>query len=140
MDNITTILIIVAAAFGVFLALALLIPYLVKRGINLSGVLGGTNTALYTADFAVDSLKELFPNSPALTIADKIIGWAQKGAEAAEQLYKASQIEAEDRKAEATKLVYDIIRMAQIEITPEVESIVNGCIEAAVYVLPKSLE
>lgn len=83
----------------------------------------------------VDSLQGFFPNSPALLIVDKVIDWARKGAEAAEQLYYIDSITGDQRKAEATKFVYDALKVAEIEITPAVEKVVDGCIEAAVFAM-----
>ena len=138
MSGTTQILIIIAIVIAVFVGLAFIIPYLVKKGVNISGVLTTTNTALGVADMAVDGLKEFFPNVPAFAFIDKIIGWAMKGAEAAEQLYKTSKIAAEDRNEAATKLVYEFIAAAGVELDENMKKVVKGSIEAAVYVLPKT--
>ena len=105
MDNMVIVLVVVAVVAVVFVGLIVLIPYLVKNGINFSGVLTGTTTVLDTADHVVDTLQEFFPEVPVITVIDKVIGWAQKATEAAEQLYKTSTIEDGQRKEEATKLV-----------------------------------
>ena len=138
MENINVILLIVAAVVVVFGGLAVVIPYLVKKGINVSGVLTGTEVVLSTADNVVDTLQGFFPDVPAFALIDKVIGWAQKAAEAAEQLYKTSMIEAEQRKAEATKLVYGFIEAAGIELDDGMKKVVEGAIEAAVFALPKT--
>ena len=51
--NNAMILLVVLAVFG---GLAVVIPRLVQKGINLSGVLAGTGTVLDTADCVVDTL------------------------------------------------------------------------------------
>ena len=135
MDNMVIVLVVVAVVAVVFVGLIVLIPYLVKKGINVSGVLTGTTTVLDTADHVVDTLKEFFPEVPVITVIDKVIGWAQKATEAAEQLYK---IEEGQRKEEATKLVYQFIEAAGIEIDDDLKKIVDGAIEAAVFALPKT--
>ncbi len=136
MDNIVILLVVLAAVLAVFGGLAVAIPYLVKRGINISGVLTGTGTALDTADTVVDTLQTFFPEIPAFAIIDKVIGWAQKATEAAEQLYKTSKIEEGQRKEEATRLVYEFIAAAGIELDDDLKKIVDGAIEAAVFALP----
>jgi len=138
MDNMVIVLVVVAVVAVVFVGLIVLIPYLVKKGINVSGVLTGTTTVLDTADHVVDTLKEFFPEVPVITVIDKVIGWAQKATEAAEQLYKTSKIEEGQRKEEATKLVYQFIEAAGIEIDDDLKKIVDGAIEAAVFALPKT--
>lgn len=136
MDNSVILLVVLAAVLAVFGGLAVAIPYLVKRGINISGVLTGTGTALDTADTVVDTLQTFFPEIPAFAIIDKVIGWAQKATEAAEQLYKTSKIEEGQRKEEATRLVYEFIAAAGIELDDDLKKIVDGAIEAAVFALP----
>lgn len=64
-----------------------------------------------------------------------MIGWARKGAEAAEQLYFINGITKDQRKEEATKFVYDALKVSEIEITPQIEQIVSACIEAAVFAM-----
>ena len=52
--------------------------------------------------------------------------------------YKTSKIEEGQRKEEATKLVYQFIEAAGIEIDDDLKKIVDGAIEAAVFALPKT--
>lgn len=138
MNNATILLVVLAAVLAVFGGLAVVIPRLVKKGIDISGVLVGTGTVLETADTVVDTLQEFFPDVPAFALIDKVIGWAQKGAEAAEQLYKTSKIEEAQRKDEATRLVYEFIAAAGVELDGDMKKIVDGAIEAAVFALPKT--
>ena len=138
MNNATILLVVLAAVLAVFGGLAVVIPRLVKKGIDLSGVLAGTGTVLDTTETVVDTLQEFFPDVPAFALIDKVIGWAQKGAEAAEQLYKTSKIEEAQRKDEATRLVYEFIAAAGVELDSNMKKIVDGAIEAAVFALPKT--
>lgn len=138
MNNAIILLVVLAAVLAVFGGLAVVIPRLVKKGIDLSGVLAGTGTVLDTTETVVDTLQEFFPDVPAFALIDKVIGWAQKAAEAAEQLYKTSKIEEAQRKDEATRLVYEFIAAAGIELDDNMKKIVDGTIEAAVFALPKT--
>lgn len=138
MDNHTILLLIAAVIAVVFGGLTIVIPRLVQKGIDVSGVLTGTGTAISTADQVVDTLQGFFPDVPAFALIDKVLGWAKKAAQAAEQLYKTSTIEAEQRKEEATKLVYDFIEAAGVEVDDNMKKIVDGAIEAAVFALPKT--
>lgn len=140
MEGYTVILLIVAIVILVFGGLAIFIPYLVKKGINVSGVLSGTADALDTAGVVVEGLQGFFPEIPAFSLIDRIIDYAKKATEAAEQLYKTSQIAAAQRKQAATDIVYDCLKIAEIDVTDDVRKIVNGCIEAAVFALPKTHE
>ncbi len=138
MENYVVILIIIAAVVVVFGGITIAIPYLVKKGINISGLLNTSNAVITTAGTVVDTLEGIFPEIPAFSIIDKIIDWAAKAAEAAEQLYKASTIEAGERKAKATALVYEFIAVAGVEIDDNMKKVVDGAIEAAVFALPKT--
>lgn len=138
MNNAMILLVVLAAVLAVFGGLAVVIPRLVKKGIDISGVLVGTGKVLDTTETVVDTLQEFFPEVPAFALIDKVIGWAQKGAEAAEQLYKTSKIEEAQRKDEATRLVYEFIAAAGVELDGDMKKIVDGAIEAAVFALPKT--
>lgn len=124
----------------VFGGVSLLVPYLIRKGVDVSGLLGKTDLtvdALYTI---TETLQTLFPKSAALNIVDRVLTYADKAVENAEQLYLTSQIPAGQRKEEATKLVYQFLANSGVEVTEELKPIVDGAIEAAVYVLPKTHE
>ena len=58
--------------------------------------------------------------------------------QAAEQMYKAAMIQADERKDKAREIIYECLKVAQIEGTPDVEKVVDGLIEAAAFALPKT--
>lgn len=138
MEGWSVVILVVVIVAAVLLGIALLIPYLIKRGVNVSGAIAGTGEVLNTADLVVDGLIGMFPGQAALTVVDKIIEYAKQAVRAAEQMYKATQIEAEQRKAEATKIIYECLKVADIEVTPDMEKVVTGLVEAAVLALPKT--
>jgi len=134
MENVVLIIGIVLAVFG---GVSLVLPWLAKRGVNVPGFLSGTAAVLRTAETAVEGLYGLTAN-PAFALGGRIIEYAKQAVNAAEQLYKTRQIEADERKQAAAELVYEFIALAGMEVTPDVEKVVGGCIEAAVWALPKS--
>lgn len=140
MDGWTMVIVAVAIVAAVMFGVAILIPYMLKRGVKVDSVLESTSTALSTADMVIDGLTGIFPGVTALTIVDKIIDYAQQGIKAAEQMYKATLIAAEERKAKATDIIYECLKVAGIEATPDVKKVVDGMIEAAVFSLPKTAE
>lgn len=129
---------ILVAVVLVFGALWFLIPFLVKRGVDFGGIFSVANTALDVADMVVDKIKDIVPGIDGLVIIDSIIDYAKKGVEAAEQLYLASKIEANTRKAAARQIVYDCLRLGGIELTDEIRTVTDAMIEAAVLALPKT--
>ena len=135
-----TLLLGVVVLFAILVALCILwlLPALIKRGVDVSGTIEKADLAISTLDSLTDTIKALFPNTPGLDMVDKILVYAQKAVDSAEQLYKTSQIPEEQRKAEATQLVYICLQAAGVDVTEDMKKIIDGAIEAAVYALPKT--
>ena len=126
--------------FAILVALCILwlLPALIKRGVDVSGTIEKADLAISTLDSLTDTIKALFPNAPGLDMVDKILVYAQKAVDSAEQLYKSSQIPESQRKAEATQLVYICLQEAGVDVTEDMKKIIDGAIEAAVFALPKT--
>ena len=138
MENYMVLIYIAAIVAAVFVALTILIPRLVKKGIDVSGILTGAKGAIETADAVLEGVQSIFPDAAGLSVVDMIIDYAREATAAAEQLYKTSKIAAAERKGAATGIVYDCLGVAGIDVTDDVRKIVDGCIEAAVYALPET--
>lgn len=126
---------VVAVVFGIIYAL---FPYLIKKGVNVCGIISIAEKILKMSDTVVDTASEIQPNVAAFDVVDKIIEWAQKGVDAAEQMYKSSQLEGDERKQKATEIVYACLEVAGINVSETDEVIVDGMIEAAVKGLEKT--
>ena len=126
---------IVAVVFGIIYGL---FPFLIKKGVNVCGIITAAKKVLKMSDAVVDTAIEMLPNVGAFGVVDKIIEWAQKGVDAAEQMYKSSQLEADERKQKATEIVYACLEAAGIDISDADAVIVDGMIEAAVKGLEKT--
>ena len=137
-----TLLLGVVVLFAILVALCILwlLPALIKRGVDVSGTIEKADLAISALDSLTDTIKALFPHTPGLDMVDKILLYAQKAVDSAEQLYKTSQIPEEQRKAEATQLVYICLQAAGVDVTEDMKRIIDGAIEAAVYALPKTHE
>lgn len=131
---------IAAVVFSVSVALCILwlLPALIRRGADVDGTIEKADLAISTLDSLTGTIKALFPNTPGLDTVDKILNYAKKAVDSAEQLYKTSQIPAEQRKAEATRLVHICLQAAGVDVTEDMQKIIDGAIEAAVYALPKT--
>lgn len=137
-NPIVFILFISLVAVLVCVGVMLLLPRLIKRGVDVTGLLEKASMTVSAMDTVTDTLKTLFPATPGLSLIDKILDYAYRAVASAEQMYKASQIPGEQRKVEATNLVYAFLKAAGIEVTPELKPVVDGAIEASVYALPKT--
>lgn len=137
----TSVLFVLAlAAFAAIVAAAVmwLLPRMVKRGIDVSGLLDKASTTVSALDAVTDAVKALSPSLPGLALIDKILDYSGKAVASAEQMYKTSIIPEELRKEEATNLVYKFLEAAGVEITEELRTVVDGAIEASVFGLPKT--
>lgn len=137
-NPIVFILFVVLFTVFVCVAVMFLLPRLVKRGIDVSGLLDKTSMAVSAMDTVTNTLKTLFPATPGLDLIDKILDYASQAVSSAEQMYKASQITEDKRKEEATTLVYAFLAAAGITVTDELKPVIDGSIEAAVFALPKT--
>ena len=137
-NPIVFILFITLFAVFVCVAVMFLLPRLVKRGIDVSGLLDKASMTVSAMDTVTDTLKTLFPATPGLNLIDKILEYASRAVASAEQMYKTSQIPEEKRKDEATALVYAFLEAAGVTVTEELKPIIDGSIEAAVFALPKT--
>ena len=138
--NNPVLLLVAAVIFAVSVALCILwlLPALIKRGVDVSGTIKKADMAISALDTLTDTVKALFPDIPGIDLIDKILVYAQKAVDSAEQLYKSSQIPENQRKAEATQLVYICLQEAGVDVTEDMKKIIDGAIEAAVFALPKT--
>ncbi len=140
MENWQSFLIIVGIVFVIFALLRYGFPALHKKGVDVTGALSMAEGGVDVADKIVDALTAVIPNNVYLKIIDQIISWAREAVQRSEQLYKISEIGENERKIEAEKYIYGLLELAKIEITPELKNIVDGSIESAVFLLPKTSE
>lgn len=135
--SITAMVIVILAAI-IVVAICYTCIYLSKHGVNVQKGLETTDNGLTIANTIVDALKTAMPENKVVSVIDKITGYAQTGVQAAEQLAKSGQITADQRKEEAQKYITTALNMAGIEITPEIQTVIDGAVECAVVTLPKS--
>lgn len=135
--SITAMVIVILAAI-IVVAICYTCIYLSKHGVNVQKGLETTDNGLTIANTIVDALKAAMPENKVVSVIDKITGYAQTGVQAAEQLAKSGQITADQRKEEAQKYITTALNMAGIEITPEIQTAIDGAVECAVVTLPKS--
>ena len=138
MNGLEIVIFIIAIVALIFGVCGFVLPMLNKKGIDTGKVLDNTDKGLEIADNAVDTVKAIAPDIPYINIVDKVIEYAQVAVKKAEQLYKANQSGGDTRKAEAVQLVKDCLTAAKIETTPDLEKIIDGAVESAVYALPKT--
>ncbi len=135
MNNISLISLIIGLAVGVIVASGIFLPALKKKGIDAGSVLEQASNTIGVINKTFDSLKTIMPDNPAVNMIDKILDWAYIGVEQAEQLYLIGRIKGDERKAAAIDFIRESLNLTGIEITPSIEKIIDGAVEASVLAL-----
>lgn len=133
--NLLMVIATIGATFGIVGTVIGAIPYLTKKGVNVQGTIQNVEKGLTAADGVLTVASELLPGNPivnALKIVDK---YAHVGVNQAEQLYLTSQLPADQRNDKAKETIYAALTAANITVTPEIEKIIDGAIEAEVLAL-----
>lgn len=128
---------IVALGAGLLIGAGYLFGWLKTRGIDAGGMIGQAGTVLNTVDTALDALAPLLPNDAAGKV-NWVLALAQRAVRASEQMYLASQIKGEERKAVARDFIDGALGSAGISITPELKTVIDGAVESAVALLPNT--
>lgn len=131
MTNLETLLIIAGVSLGIGGALFLLFPYLKKIGVNVEDLIKKTEIVLNGADQIATVASEIDPRAKILKV---VLDEAIKGVNSAEQLYISSQIPSGQRKEKATELITAALRVAGIDITDDVKTVIDGYIDDVIFV------
>lgn len=130
----TIIFALVLVTIIIFVMVAAL-PLFIKKGIDAGEYIKNTNSIVDKAEMLIDAADMIFPGNPAINILKLIEDWVKKGVHGAEQLYIASQLSSDERKEKAKETIYAVFKLVNIKITPELEKIIDGSIEAEVLAL-----
>lgn len=85
---------------------------------------------------AVEAVYKVWPEKAVLKIVYIIMNAAIEGAEIAEKAWQMGNLEDDERNAYAKKFVKETLGKADIIVTPQIDMIVNGIIEAVCMILP----
>lgn len=138
MNTMQIALVIIGLCVAAIIGAGYGIHYATKKGVNIGAGISTADALTDAISSAFNTLKPLLPASPAISIIEGIIDLADVGVNAAEKLYKTATIEKDQRKSEAKEFVYNSLKAAGVEITPEIEEVIDGAITGAVAVLPKT--
>jgi len=130
-------IILALVVIGIPAAIVFILPKSVQKGINVAKALATAEGALNTTDAIVKVADKLMPTNPAIDILQIILTLAKKGVGGAEQLYKTSQLPADQRNAKAKETVNSALKVLEVPVTDNIQTVINGAIEAEVLLLPK---
>ena len=131
--NLQTLFIVLAAVAVVALVTAIL-SYLKRKGVDVyvDDMLSSTRHALITANTAMETFRPFLPEGKGVDTFDKIMAAAHIGVANAEQLTHIGQLDPAQRKEAARLYIHDAVKLMGVEVTPEVEKLIDGAIEAEV--------
>ena len=136
-NSVSIICMVVVISIFETLIMEVIIPK-IKNKVTDKNVDKGIETASAVVDATenvVSTIATIFPNSKAVNILQIIEKWSRKSVKAVEQLYNASKLDKDKKKDTAKQQVYSVLKLLGIEKTDEIETIIDGAIEAEVYML-----
>lgn len=136
-NNITIFAAIAVLAFFAILYLALRILTKKLGNDKVASMLTDMKTGIEKMDAMLESMSAVIPNA-ATNVVDTILRYAYTVVSAAERMYLNGTIVKEDRKGLASEKIHNMLAMIGIEITPDMEDIIDTSIESAVNSLPKT--
>ena len=132
MNNMETLIITIALVAVVAVIMGLVIPRLKKQGVDIDKTIEQTKNVLNAITEMADIVKPFVDESKVASDFESILAATKTGVANAEQLWHAGQLEGNERKGAAQKYVIDTLGLLKVPVTPEVERVVNGAIEAEV--------
>ena len=84
----------------------------------------------------MEAVYHIWPEGHELQVVHTVMKASIEGAEIAEKAWKMGNLEKDERNAYAKKLVQETLAKAGIEVTPQIELIIGGVIEAVCILLP----
>lgn len=139
-NTLAVLTLVVGLVIGVAATIGIVIPLLKKKGIDIEKYLSEANDTVVKVDEVFDTIKPFLPQVPAIGIIDKVLEYTKLGVDKAEQLYHIGQIQANQRKQEAKNFILDALKLAKIDVTPELDKVIDGAIEASVMALGHTKE
>jgi len=132
MNTWQTLLVVLGAIVVAALMIRFVLPRLDARGVDVPAVVESAKSVVATANNIVNVLRPFLAEVTGIDVVDKILATAHVGVGNAEQLYLVGQLEPGERKNAARQYIRDTLTLIGVEITPEVERVIDGAIEAEV--------
>ena len=134
---ILSLLLILLVVTAIMVAIIVVLPKIVAKGVDVAKSINTAQNALNTSDAIIKIADTLMPNNPAIDILKTIETYAVKAVNGSEQLYLASKLAADERNAKAKEIVVSALNVLNVTVTPDIQTVIDGTIEAEVLALPK---
>ncbi|GCD13306.1 hypothetical protein [Clostridium tagluense] len=130
MQNLLNVGTILAVAFGIGAATLFLLPLLKKKGVKIDEVLEKAEIVLGGGQAIINAADKLLPGNPTVDILNLAEKYAIIGVHQAEQLYIKSKLGKNERNTKSKETIAAALKLLNIEVTADVETVINGVIEA----------
>lgn len=121
----------------VFIGAVLLVvlPLLKAKGYDIANVLTRIETILKALNQVIQVITEITPKNQFTVVLEYISKYQllEKATDFAAQLYISGQLSADQRKVTAVGYVINALKILGINVTPELQTYIEGGIEAIVY-------
>lgn len=135
LSNPIIIVCIITATSIVTITIEKLIPTLKKKNDNIEKGIDTAKTIVNETGNIIEFADSILPDNKVVNILQIIEIWTKKAVDCAEQLYKTSKLEKDERNNKAKEQIYALIEMLNIKRTTEIDKIIDGTIEAEVFAL-----
>jgi hypothetical protein len=116
----------------VLCVLIVLLPYLKKKGVNVSTLLDNAQKTTETIDKALVVVQDILPNNPAVIVLKLIEKWAKIAVGNAEELYHSGEVTSEERAVIASQTVYNVLGEMNITVDDNKKILIDAAIKEAV--------
>ena len=135
MNNFLILIIALIVIIFTGLMIFVVVPWLKRKDVDIKAALDKAANVAATATKALEALKPFIKDAVDVNILDKVMAAAHVGVGNAQQLYYVGGLKGDERNAAAQAYIADTLKLANIEITPELQRIINGAVESEVFAL-----
>jgi len=128
-------LVIIGAVFIVVIAAGLLAQYLKRKGVDVDAALEKMKKTLDNVSGICETLLPFLTDSQGEAAVEKLLDLACVAVANAEQLYHVGSLKPDERKDAARTYVKEALELVGIKVTPQIERLIDGAIEAEVLEL-----
>ena len=139
MENNTTLIFAIIAVLAFVCAVFFTLRLLTKKfgSEKVSDILTDMKEGIEKMDATLESISSVIPTA-VTNVVDTILRYAYVVVAAAERMYLNGTIVKEDRKGLASEKIHNMLTLVGVEITPDLEDVIDTAIESAVNSLPKT--
>lgn len=134
MNTSSLVLLVVALFVGISVGIVLSL-FKAKVKTTPKALLGAADTVIDDVKAAADTVGSVLLPAPENAILDKVLQAAQAGVHKAQQLFDNEQVTEDQRKQVAHDAAVNLLKVAGIKSSPEIETAIDDAIESGVFTM-----